>query len=87
MTAIAEVILAHAKELDKRGVVDVDSKIGFHELEQSDLDCRAHLITSIRELHRLALGPAETVYNMLSVCVGTHILQSRIVNSDQLTTS
>lgn len=65
LTALAEVILANAKELDQRGVVDVESKIGFRDLTQSDLDCRARLITAIRELNRMALGPAETIYNML----------------------
>ncbi|KAK0662800.1 O-methyltransferase gsfB [Lasiodiplodia hormozganensis] len=70
LTALAEVILANAKELDQRGVVDVESKIGFRDLTQSDLDCRACLITAIREMHRMALGPAETIYNMLMSSTG-----------------
>ncbi|OJD40629.1 s-adenosyl-l-methionine-dependent methyltransferase [Diplodia corticola] len=70
LTAVAEVVLANAKELDKRGVVDIESKIGFRDPTQSDLDCRSRLITAIRELERMALGPAETIYNMLMASTG-----------------
>lgn len=66
LTALAEKILAKAKELDQRGVVDPDSKLGFRNMTMQDYRNRAALIETVRELEKLSLGPLETLHDMAS---------------------
>lgn len=65
LTGLAETILAKAKELDQRGVVDADSKVGFRNMAKKDYESRATLIQAIRDLERLSLGPLETLHDLI----------------------
>ncbi|KAH7017921.1 S-adenosyl-L-methionine-dependent methyltransferase [Macrophomina phaseolina] len=64
LTALAEKVLVKAKELDQRGVVDPDSKLGFRNMTTQDYSSRATLVEAIRELERLSLGPLETLHDI-----------------------
>ncbi|KAF4305873.1 hypothetical protein GTA08_BOTSDO13967 [Botryosphaeria dothidea] len=67
LEALAETVTAHSKELDERGVVDPASPVGFRNLSPDDLACRSRLLTAIEELRRLALGPAETLHELMGI--------------------
>ncbi|EKG16287.1 hypothetical protein MPH_06496, partial [Macrophomina phaseolina MS6] len=62
LSTLAERILESARQLDKRGVVDLDSKLGFRNMTPADFRSRASLITALQELERLARGPMESVW-------------------------
>ncbi|KAH7053461.1 O-methyltransferase-domain-containing protein [Macrophomina phaseolina] len=62
LSILAERILESAQQLDKRGVVDTDSKLGFRNMTPTDFRSRASLITALQELERLARGPMESVW-------------------------
>lgn len=67
LEALAEIVTAHSKELDERGVVDPAALVGFRNLSPDDLACRSRLLTAIEELRRLALGPAESLHEMMGI--------------------
>lgn len=44
LTNLAQEILANTKKLDERGVVDIESKLGFRNLSPTDYKIRTRLI-------------------------------------------
>lgn len=64
ITDFTQDILADAQQIEKRGVIDTEFKFGFRNLSRADYKTRSQLIDAIRELYKLALGPAECLFSL-----------------------
>ena len=69
LTDLAQEILANAKQLEERGVIDTESKLGFRNLSPADYKTRSRLIDAIQELNMLALGPKECLFSLYTAGV------------------